>query len=51
MIVFRQWRRIQLVTPTVKGEEYRREHIYSGWFLCGVIPLFIVRKTTWTYLA
>lgn len=50
MIVIRHWRRVENVRPKAKGEEFRRVHIYKGWFLFGIIPLFINRDTEWTVL-
>ena len=50
MIVLRRWRRVVGVKPKIRGEEFRRVHIYTGWFLLGVVPIFINRETTWTVL-
>ena len=50
MIVVCHWRRVVNVEPKARGEEFRRVHIYTGWFLFGLIPLFINRETTWTVL-
>lgn len=47
MIVVKSWRKVERPKTVRLGDAYRCVHIYRGWFLLGVVPVFIVRETTW----
>lgn len=47
MIVIKRWRRVKYRRNVPYGTPHRDDHIYTGWFLFGIIPIFINRDTTW----
>lgn len=41
MLIRKEWMKIK---PIFKGSSIKRKWIYEGWFLFGIIPLYICRK-------
>lgn len=50
MITYRSWYRVYYPKVVVNYGDVRKcQHTYHGWFLLGIIPLYVKRETQWTF--